>query len=610
MVGTGDGIDLLRALGSAYTADHPETNVIVPPSIGSGGGIAAVGSNKEVLARIARPLSDSEKEAGLVATPVFRLPSAFFVHRSAGVTEPDQRAARRHLPRQDHQLEGRRRRRHAHQGGAPRGSGFDPAGAAPVDARLEGPRHHREVEDRRDHAGRHQHREGSGRRDRFRSVHACARRWSLSVLKIDGRYPTDRDYPSAVTLCRSCTRTTTVTPDAKRFIDYAKAAKAQDGPHQHGRRSGRRVMRRGPRIEILPRLSSLSTRLIIAVVATATVAFAASFGLTIVRLDQGLERQAEQLGRLSEEKLGQRLDGEARLAGARRRGAVLYDFGARLESIAQRADVVKAISSANVVAISELLGRAAQAADIDGILVVDTKLRVFGAAQRQGRHRCRRTARCRRARSRRTSCRSWATTTASVRASLRRAVELDDGLAQALGADKPRAAGLRHRRADLRRFRRRVRGAHRASHVASARGRAGGVLPAGRRGRPRGHWQASSISVSGIGATAASVTEAAEFVAAAHHRRPTTGRAARPCSALARLRARAGRRASCVAQRVDPHRRGGRPLARLVADRRRRHLGAAVRRHHAARVAAHQPPAGADHRGGARRSRAATGSPR
>ena len=72
------------------------------------------------------------------------------------------------------------------------------------------------------------------------------------------------------------------------------------------------------------RLSSLSTRLIIAVVATATVAFAASFGLTIVRLDQGLERQAEQLGRLSEEKLGQRLDGEARLAGARVDSAVLH----------------------------------------------------------------------------------------------------------------------------------------------------------------------------------------------------------------------------------------------------------------------------------------------
>src|ERR1044071_9622170 len=86
VVGTGDGIDLLRALGAAYTADHPDINVIVPPSIGSGGGIAAVGSDKEVLARVARPLSDSEKEAGLIATPVFRLPSAFFVHRAAGVT--------------------------------------------------------------------------------------------------------------------------------------------------------------------------------------------------------------------------------------------------------------------------------------------------------------------------------------------------------------------------------------------------------------------------------------------------------------------------------------------------------------------------------------------
>src|SRR3977135_1810531 len=74
VVGTGDGIDLLRALGAAYTAAHPDTNVIVPPSIGSGGGIAAVGSGKEVLGRIARPLSDSQKEDGLVGTPGIPLP--------------------------------------------------------------------------------------------------------------------------------------------------------------------------------------------------------------------------------------------------------------------------------------------------------------------------------------------------------------------------------------------------------------------------------------------------------------------------------------------------------------------------------------------------------
>src|SRR5437763_3368768 len=135
---------------------------------------------------------------------------------------------------------------------------------------------------------------------------------------------------------------------------------------------------RALRIWLLLRLSSLSTRLIIAVVATATAAFAASFGLTIVRLDQGLSRQAEQLSHLSEEKLSQRLDGEARLAGARV-DALFNSVGSRLEGIVQRADVAKAISSANVVAISELLGRAAHAADIDGIVVVDTRLQVFGA---------------------------------------------------------------------------------------------------------------------------------------------------------------------------------------------------------------------------------------
>jgi methyl-accepting chemotaxis protein len=128
----------------------------------------------------------------------------------------------------------------------------------------------------------------------------------------------------------------------------------------------------------LLRLSSLSTRLVVAVVVTATLAFAVSFGLTIIRLDQGLERQAAQLAHLSEEKLGERLDGEARLAGARVM-ALFANVGARLESIAQRADVVKALASGNDVEISELLGRAAEAADIDGILVVDAKLRVFGA---------------------------------------------------------------------------------------------------------------------------------------------------------------------------------------------------------------------------------------
>src|SRR5438552_984764 len=111
----------------------------------------------------------------------------------------------------------------------------------------------------------------------------------------------------------------------------------------------------------LERLSSLGTRLVVAVLATATFAFAASYGLTFMRLDQGLERQAAQLGRLSEEKLGERLDGEARLASAQLEK--LFDtLARRLEGIAQRADVVKVVASANVVPIWGLLGRTGQAA--------------------------------------------------------------------------------------------------------------------------------------------------------------------------------------------------------------------------------------------------------
>src|ERR1043166_2677153 len=83
-------------------------------------------------------------------------------------------------------------------------------------------------------------------------------------------------------------------------------------------------------------LSSVSTRLVVAVLATATIAFAASYGLTFIRLGQGLERQAAELGRLSEERLGQRLDGEARLAGAQLE-TLFETIGRRIESLAQRA---------------------------------------------------------------------------------------------------------------------------------------------------------------------------------------------------------------------------------------------------------------------------------
>ena len=87
VVGTGDGLDILRALASDYAQVNRDSEVSIPRSIGSGGGIAAVGSGKNVLGRVARALTDAEREAGIVYKPIVRLPSAFFVHPTARVEQ-------------------------------------------------------------------------------------------------------------------------------------------------------------------------------------------------------------------------------------------------------------------------------------------------------------------------------------------------------------------------------------------------------------------------------------------------------------------------------------------------------------------------------------------
>jgi phosphate transport system substrate-binding protein len=87
VVGTGDGIEVLKALSAAFNRTETATEVTVPPSIGSGGGVAAVGAGKAALGRVARALTEAEAARGLIYTPVARLPSAIFVHPSAGVAE-------------------------------------------------------------------------------------------------------------------------------------------------------------------------------------------------------------------------------------------------------------------------------------------------------------------------------------------------------------------------------------------------------------------------------------------------------------------------------------------------------------------------------------------
>lgn len=80
IVGTGDGVLVLKALSDAYSATRPGETVEIPPSIGSGGGIAAVGSDREVIARVARELKPNEIASGLSYDPAFSIPSVFFVH--------------------------------------------------------------------------------------------------------------------------------------------------------------------------------------------------------------------------------------------------------------------------------------------------------------------------------------------------------------------------------------------------------------------------------------------------------------------------------------------------------------------------------------------------
>jgi phosphate transport system substrate-binding protein len=48
----------------------------------------------------------------------------------------------------------------------------------------------------------------------------------LTVLKIDGRFPTDRNYPSAVTVSL-VHKQATVTPAAAQFIAYVKTSRAK-----------------------------------------------------------------------------------------------------------------------------------------------------------------------------------------------------------------------------------------------------------------------------------------------------------------------------------------------------------------------------------------------
>lgn len=85
--GTGDSQDLLREVAQRYALQFPERQVIVPDSIGSEGGIKAVGTGAAPIGRVARHPSPKEVAdyGAFKYTEFARVPVAFVISPQAGV---------------------------------------------------------------------------------------------------------------------------------------------------------------------------------------------------------------------------------------------------------------------------------------------------------------------------------------------------------------------------------------------------------------------------------------------------------------------------------------------------------------------------------------------
>ena len=86
IAGTGDSQVLLRNLASIFEKNHPATDILVPESIGSGGGIRGVSKGVFDLARTARPLKENERP-GLTVIHFARSPIVFAAHSSVSGVE-------------------------------------------------------------------------------------------------------------------------------------------------------------------------------------------------------------------------------------------------------------------------------------------------------------------------------------------------------------------------------------------------------------------------------------------------------------------------------------------------------------------------------------------
>ncbi len=83
--GTGANEVILQELAAAFNAENPAHEVLVPPSVGSGGGIRLVGTGENSLGRVARSFKDDELHYGLEHLPFAKDMVIFAVGPKVGI---------------------------------------------------------------------------------------------------------------------------------------------------------------------------------------------------------------------------------------------------------------------------------------------------------------------------------------------------------------------------------------------------------------------------------------------------------------------------------------------------------------------------------------------
>ncbi len=82
--GTGDSQAMLRAMIPLFQARHPGVALVIPHTVGSSGGIKALIDGSAEVARVARPLKDEERSAGLETRLFARSPVVIAANLPAG----------------------------------------------------------------------------------------------------------------------------------------------------------------------------------------------------------------------------------------------------------------------------------------------------------------------------------------------------------------------------------------------------------------------------------------------------------------------------------------------------------------------------------------------